>query len=295
MSRQLITGKMSLVGLMGWPVGHSLSPAMHNAAFNELGMDWLYLLFPVRPGEVEQALKGLVALNFVGCNVTVPHKEAAKRAADELSESARIIGAVNCIHIQEGRLFASNTDATGFSKSLQEAGCHPQGMRVAVLGAGGSSRAVVYALARAGAESVVVINRTLERAAVLVEDMADLFPGGALRFEPRTREAFVKLGDKVDLVVNTTSMGMVPHVTACPWPEDVPMPANAFYYDLVYNPLETVFLARARAVGATGVDGLGMLLHQGVAAFEMWTGQPAPLEVMRQALYGQASQLGAMR
>jgi len=291
-SAQLTTAETSLVGLMGWPVGHSLSPAMHNAAFAELDIDWIYLPLPVQPGDVDSAIKGLVALNFVGSNVTVPHKQAVMRYMDELSEAARITGAVNTILIQDGRLLGYNTDPIGFLNSLQEAGCHPQGMRVAVLGAGGSARAVVYALAQVGADSVVVVNRTVERAAVLVDDMDGLFPNNALSYEPLTQETLVTLGNNVDLVVNSTSVGMYPHVAACPWPEEVPMPGNAVYYDLIYNPLETVFLARARAMGATGVDGLGMLVHQGALAFETWTGQPAPLEVMRKTCFNGVLELG---
>ena len=283
MKDQRITGKTLLVGVVGWPVGHSLSPAMHNAAFAELGIDWAYLPLPVQPNNVEQALKGLIALNFVGSNVTVPHKQAVMRYMDELGDAAQITGAVNTIHIQDGKFFGYNTDPYGFLNSLTEAGCRPQGMRVAVLGAGGAARAVVYALARAEVDSVIVFNRTAKRAAFLVDDLADIFPDSSLNFEALTRETLATLGNKVDLVVNTTSVGMYPQVDTCPWPEEVPIPHNALFYDLVYNPLETVFLARARAAGATAIDGLGMLVHQGALAFEKWTGQQAPVEVMRQA------------
>jgi shikimate dehydrogenase len=283
MKNQPITGKTSLVGVMGWPVEHSLSPAMHNAAFAELGLDWAYLPLPVQPGDVEQALNGLLALNFVGTNVTVPHKQAVMRYMDELSEAAQITGAVNTIHIQDGKFIGANTDPAGFLNSLQEVGGRPQGMRVAVLGAGGAARAVVYALAKTEVASAIVFNRTAERAAFLVDDLADAFPDSRLRSEALTEEALSMLGNKVDLVINTTSVGMYPQIDTCPWPEDVPMPPNALFYDLVYNPLETVFLARARAAGAPAVDGLGMLVHQGALAFETWTGQQAPVEAMRQA------------
>jgi shikimate dehydrogenase len=283
MKDQRITGKTLLVGVVGWPVGHSLSPAMHNAAFAELGIDWAYLPLPVQPNNVEQALTGLVALNFLGSNVTVPHKQAVMRYMDELGDAAQITGAVNTIHIQDGKFFGYNTDPYGFLNSLKEAGCRPQGMRVAVLGAGGAARAVVYALARAEVDSVIVFNRTAERAAFLVDDLADIFPDSSLSFKALTRETLGTLGNKVDLVVNTTSVGMYPQVDTCPWPEEVPIPHNALFYDLVYNPLETVFLARAHAAGATAIDGLGMLVHQGALAFEKWTGQQAPVEVMRQA------------
>jgi shikimate dehydrogenase len=278
-----ITGKTKLVGLIGWPVEHSLSPAMQNAAFSDLGLNWAYVPLPVDPKDVRQALYGLIALNFTGVNVTVPHKQAVIRYLDELSPAARITGAVNTIYMKQGKLHGHNTDAIGFLNSLIEAECHPRGMRVVVLGAGGAARAVTYALCRAEAAAVTVFNRTAERAAFLVDDLAEVFPDSRLSFAPLTGESLRQWGDAVDLVVNTTSVGMSPHVENCPWPDDVPVPAQATFYDLVYNPLETVFLARARAAGVKAIDGLGMLVHQGAYAFELWTGQQAPVEVMRRA------------
>jgi shikimate dehydrogenase len=278
-----ITGKTSLVGVIGWPVRHSLSPHMHNAAFAELNLDWAYVPLPVRPDHVEQALKGLVALNLVGVNVTIPHKQAVMRYIDELSEAARITGAVNTIHLQDGKYFGYNTDAIGFLNALKEANYSPKGLRVAVLGAGGAARAVVFALVRAGADSVIVLNRTAERGAFLVDDLAAAFPNSSLCFEALTPDALAALDDRVDLVVNSTSVGMFPEVDESPWPAEVPMSAKIVYNDLIYNPLETVFLARARAAGAVTIDGLGMLVHQGAFAFERWTNRQAPLETMRQA------------
>jgi shikimate dehydrogenase len=278
-----ITGKTKLVGLMGWPVEHTLSPAMHNTAFATLGLNWVYVPLAVQPRDVRQALLGLAALNFAGANVTVPHKQAVIRYLDELSPAARITGAVNTVYMKHGKLHGHNTDATGFLDSLVEAGCHPRDMRVAVLGAGGAARAVTYALCRAEAASVTVFNRTAERAAFLVDDLAEVFPDSHLSFAPLTSQSLQQLGDAVNLVINTTSLGMAPDVENCSWPDDVPVPAHATFYDLVYNPLETVFLARARAAGAKVVDGLGMLVHQGAYAFELWTGQQAPVKVMRQA------------
>ncbi len=278
-----ITGKTSLVGLIGWPVEHSLSPMMQNAAFTKVGLDWVYVPLPVRPDNVPQALAGLSALNFVGVNVTVPHKQAVMRYMNELSDSAKIIGAVNTICLQQGKYIGHNTDATGFLNSLLEANCHPQGMRVAVLGAGGAARAVVFALAQAKAASVIVLNRTAERAAFLVDDLVETFPNNALHFAALTPQSIMDLNNQLDLVVNTTSVGMSPNIEDCPWPSDVAMPSQTIFYDLVYRPLETVFLARAREAGAKTIGGLGMLIHQGAAAFERWTGQAAPIAVMRQA------------
>lgn len=280
---QAISGATSLVGLMGWPVEHSLSPKMHNAAFAKLQLNWSYVPLAVRPPHVHTALKGLEALSFKGVNVTVPHKQAVMRHMDELSKSAKIIGAVNTIHLQNGRFIGYNTDSTGFLNSLVEADCHPKDMRVAVLGAGGAARAVVFALAWAEAASVVVLNRTAERAAFLVDDLIDAFPSSTLHFAKLSRSSFVALRESFDLVINTTSVGMHPRTASCPWPDEIPMPSTAVYCDLVYNPLETVFLARARAAGARTIDGLGMLIHQGAAAFERWTGQSPPIEIMRQA------------
>lgn len=272
-----------MVGLLGWPVSHSHSPNMHNAAFAELDLDWAYIPLPVRPGDLKQALLGLMALNFVGGNVTVPHKQAVMRYMDDVSKAAKTIGAVNTIHLKDGKFVGYNTDSTGFLNSLIEANYHPKGMRVAVLGAGGAARAVVFALAWAEVNSVVVLNRTAERAAFLIDDLIEAFPGSKLHFAPLSDSSVVALKDSFDLVVNTTSVGMHPNIEGCPWPDKIPMPATAAYYDLVYNPVETTFLARAKAAGAKTIDGLGMLVHQGAAAFEFWTGQSAPIEVMRLA------------
>ncbi len=285
-----ITGQAHLAGVMGWPVSHSLSPTMHNAAFAYLGLEWTYVPLPVRPENVEPALKGLAALSFTGANVTIPHKQAVMRYMDELSDAAQITGAVNTIHLHEGKFCGYNTDAVGFLNALIEANCHPKGMRVAVLGAGGAARAVVFALVRAGAESVVVLNRTAERGAFLVDDLAAAFPDSLLNFDTLTPDSLTALTDKIDLVVNSTSVGMYPHIEATPWPEAVPMSAQTTYCDLVYNPLQTRFLAQAHAAGAAVVDGLGMLVHQGAFAFEKWTGQPAPVEVMRQACLSRLNQ-----
>lgn len=283
MNQHAITGTTRLTGVIGWPVEHSLSPMMHNAAFAALSLDFVYVPLPVKPDFVDQALQGLAALNFVGANVTVPHKQAVMRYMDELSDAARLTGAVNTIHIHNGKFYGYNTDAIGFLNSLKEANCNPKGLRVAVLGAGGAARAVVYALARGHAHSVIVLNRTAQRAAFLVDDLDDLFPNSSLSFEALTDQALAALDGAVDLVVNTTSVGMYPRVDACPWPAGVPIPRNVTFCDLVYNPLETVFLRRARAAGAAVIDGLGMLVHQGAFAFEKWTGRQAPLDVMRQA------------
>lgn len=282
MNQHQITSKTKLVGLIGWPVETSLNTVMHNAAFAQLGIDWACVPLPVQPKYLEQALKGLVALNFVGANVIAPHRQALMRYMDKLSQVARITGAVDTIHIQDGKFYGYDTDASGIVSTLKEAGCDPKDMRVAILGAGGPARAAIFSLALAKAACITVLNCTSERAAFLVDDLAPAFPGSRLTFKLLNTENLVTLSSELDLVINTTTLGRRSRRDACPWPADVAIPAKAIFYDLVYNPLKTVFLQRAREAGAKTIDGLGMLIHQGAFAFKRWTGQEAPVEVMRQ-------------
>ena len=280
--------------MMGWPVGHSLSPAMHNAAFEALGLNWRYVPLPVPPGQVAAALRGLVALGFRGANVTVPHKAAVLAELDAVAPNARAVGAVNTVLVERGgdaeaRLWGHNTDAAGFTGALRDSGFDPEGRSVVVVGAGGGARGVVHGLMEAGAARIVVLNRTFERAAVMISDLggvprAGVGPGPpgleALPLDPDTLTASVRAAD---LLVNTTSVGMWPNGDDSIWPEDVPVPPGLTVFDLVYNPLETKLLEQARRSGARAVGGLGMLVRQGALAFELWTGVEAPIEVMRGA------------
>jgi shikimate dehydrogenase len=270
------------VGLIGWPVKHSLSPAMHNAAFQALGLGWWYELLPVPPGQLGGALAGLSAGDFGGANVTVPHKSAVMAYLDEIDDAARSIGAVNTISVQGKRLLGHNTDAAGFVGALREAGLEPSGRRALVLGAGGAARAVAYALGQAGC-AVAIYNRTVKRAAELVHDMQGLglcapvawVPGGTALDE-------LDLA-RFDLLVNATAAGMWPNSEDTPWPEALSLPSHLTVFDLVYNPLETRLLRQARQAGARTIDGLGMLVWQGALAFELWTGQKPPADLMRAA------------
>jgi shikimate dehydrogenase len=278
-------GRTQLVGLIGWPVEHSFSPRMHNAAFDALGLNWRYVPLPVRPGRVEDALRGLMALGFRGANVTVPHKRAVLAALDDVAPDARALGAVNTLVVarEDDRgpaLHGHNTDAGGFVAALRRGGFTPQGARAVVVGAGGAARAVVFGLLEAGARRVVVLNRTPARARRLV---ADLGAGDRLDAHPLTGEALVEHARAADLLVNATTVGMAPAAERTIWVVDAPLPASLTVFDLVYNPLETRLLRQARRVGAATIDGLGMLVHQGAQAFELWTGRPAPVAVMARA------------
>ena len=281
-----IDGHTQLVGLIGWPVEHSLSPAMHNAAFDALRLNWRYVPLPVRPDRIESAIRGLAALGFRGANVTVPHKRALLPFLDTLAPDASALGAVNTIVVgrEEDKLIGHNTDAQGFIGALRHAEFEPQGKRVAVVGAGGAARAVVYGLLTAGAAHIALLNRTPERAEALLADMgsASLQPSRLCAL-PLTAEHLAECAREADLLVNSTSVGMWPEIDGSIWPLGTALPAHLTVFDLVYNPLQTRLLQQAQESGAQAIDGLGMLVEQGALAFELWTGRPAPLEVMRAA------------
>ncbi len=288
MSLLPISGKTKIVGLIGWPTGHSVSPAMHNAAFAALGMDWRYVPLPVttdRPAAVGEAVRGVRALGLVGANVTVPHKQAVMPHLDELTPAAAAIGAVNTIVVtQDGRLLGDNTDAPGFVADLRDHGVEPQGRHCLVLGAGGSARAVVYGLAQAGAMSVTIANRTVPRAEEL---NAALQPGihGCRLDACALPDSLAGAAETADLVIYCTSLGMSPNVDGLPWDAGLAFRAGQTVYDLVYNPRVTRLLRKAETDGARAIGGIGMLIWQGAIAFERWTGVMPPVEVMRQAIH----------
>jgi shikimate dehydrogenase len=277
------------VGLIGWPVEHSVSPSMHNAAFRELGLDWEYRLLSTPPGKVQARLGALEGDGYRGANVTVPHKFAVMPYLHSVAQSAQAMGAVNTIVVQEGHLRGANTDGDGFLAALREAGFEPSGRQALVLGAGGSARAVVYSLAQAGCP-VTIYNRSAERAAALVQYLTDAGVG-----QPLSAVESAHLEDldfsRFGLLVNATPLGMYPEIHASPWPDGLPLPSHWTVFDLVYNPEQTSLMIEARAAGAKAIGGLAMLVHQGAKAFELWTGQEAPVDVMRAAAE-QALRLG---
>jgi shikimate dehydrogenase len=262
-----------LAAVIGSPVRHSLSPAMHNAAFRELELDWVYLAFEVAPDSLPAAFTGVRALGLGGLSVTIPHKGSALAQVDEVTAAARAVGAVNTVvRRTDGGLVGENTDGPGFLRSLSDEGFDPAGRRCAVLGAGGAARTLVHALAGAGAAEVVVLNRTPERA----EAAAAL--AGAVGRVGAAADV-----EGVDLVVNATPLGL-----AGTDPDALPVDPGLLgpgqlLVDLVPNPAVTPLMGAARARGARVAGGLGMLVHQGALAFELWTGRPGPLGVMRAA------------
>ena len=268
---------------MGDPVKHSVSPAMHNAAFHTLGLNYAYLPFNVRSDKLPAAVEGIRALNIVGINVTIPHKVSVIPLLDEIDTLAQRIGAVNSIHNKGGRLIGCNTDVEGFLRLLKEHGIDARGRRVAVFGAGGASRAVCFALASRGAE-ITILNRTVDRAADLIADLSD-YAGYTFEALTMTPANLARTLAKADLLVNATSIGMVPGVDKSPVSRELLVDRHTVV-DIVYNPVKTRLLKDAEKAGATAIGGLGMLAWQGALSFEMWTGCAAPLDVMRKAAAG---------
>jgi len=271
-----INGETRLLGLLGWPVGHSFSPAMHNAALAAAGLNYAYVPLAVRPSGLKTAVSALSSLNFRGVNVTVPHKQTIIPLLDEIDSAAAAIGAVNTVVIGDnGRLLGKNSDWSGFMADLAALDVDVNGRSCVIFGAGGSARAVAYGLVQAGA-MVHVVARRQEQAEALVEGMG--LPHGSI-----TAANMNVVGElTAPLLVNCTPLGMHPHEDGSVWGAK-PFPSDSFAYDLVYNPTETLFMRQARAAGCGAVNGLGMLLRQGAVAFEWWTGVAPDVDVMQAA------------
>jgi shikimate dehydrogenase len=273
--------------LLAHPAGHSLSPVMHDAAFAALGIDARYEAWDVPPAELAAAVERLRDPEILGANVTVPHKRAVLTLLDDLDAEAAAIGAVNVVRRDAGRLLGGNTDGEGFLRSLREAGLDPAGRHALLLGAGGAARAVGWALLRAGAADVRIVNRTHASAVALADALA-AEAGGAVHALRDPLDG----AEHVDLWVNATSVGMrrggvdpdASPLDPAAFARRGPGATPAAAVDLVYRPRRTRFLRDAEAAGLVTLDGSGMLLHQGAAAFEAWTGRAAPLAAMRAAL-----------
>lgn len=259
-----------LAAVIGSPVAHSLSPAIHQAAFEAAGLDWSYVPFEVAEGRASAALDAMRTLGIAGLSVTMPHKEAVARSVDRLDPAARSLDSVNTVSWLGDDLLGSSTDGAGFVASLSEVGVSVDGAVMAILGAGGAARAVVDAVARAGARSIVVINRSVDRGRAAAE-LADVAAIGTAADVP-----------DADLVVNATSVGMGGNADDA-GSADLPCPAELLgsgqvVADLVYHPLETAWLRAARLRGATTVDGLGMLVHQAALQQRIWLGDDAIID-----------------
>ena len=263
----MINGATRVVGVIGDPVDHTASPAMHNAAFKDLGLDYVYVAFRVGNAELSEAIEGMRGLNIAGLNVTVPHKKAVMAYLDVISPEARAIGAVNTIVNKDGKLIGHNTDAFGFTKSVDLEGTLKKWPQIVVLlGAGGAARAVLFALLqRPEIERIHLINRTKAKGKLLANEMDS---------EGRVYTGSLSDGEwaEVGLLINSTSVGLFPDVTSSPLPDASVIRPDMLVVDIIYKPLQTQLMLKARECGATAINGLGMLVWQGVRAFELWTG-----------------------
>ncbi len=275
-----VTGATRLAGVIGDPVRHSLSPTIHNAAFGHLGLDWVYVALPVPAGEGAAAVSAMRTLGIDGLSVTMPHKADVATAVDELTPAARALGVCNCLYRPDGadRIVGHSTDGDGFVAAFESRfGCGPEGRSFLVAGAGGAARSIVEALGRAGVADIALTNLSPDRA----EAAAALAPQARVVDGPDV----VRAVTDADVVVNTTSVGMA----GGPDPDGRPIPveglrAGQCVVDIVYQPRRTPLLVAAEAAGATVDDGVAMLVGQAALAFELWTGIPAPLEVMTAAV-----------
>jgi len=264
------------LALLGYPLGHSLSPAMHNAAFKAVGLsDWRYEAMSIEPERLGEAVMVIRGEGYAGANVTVPHKETVLILLDGLTPVAEAIGAVNTLVKKDGRLIGHNTDAAGLLADLQAQGVVLSQRTVLILGAGGAARAAIAALAGVGA-GLRVAARRREQA----ESLQTIAP---IEIFDRTPLGLRRACADCALILNATPLGMTPNIATTPWPMGTPFPPDAFVYDLVYNPVETRLVRQGRAAGLRAATGLGMLVEQGALAFELWTGKEAPRDIMRQA------------
>lgn len=283
----MINGRTKIIGVIGHPIGHSLSPQMHNAAFEHSGLDYAYVPFPVDPSHLGEAIKGVRALGLCGINVTIPHKVAVLDYLDDLDPSAVYLRNVNTIVNRDGRLIGYNTDGIGILTSLTENGVDIKGRRVVCVGAGGVAQTIVLELLRAGCGRIDIVNRSIGKAEALKqlaidagEDRVSAMPmhnGSGIAFSTE----YIDAASKADIIIQTTSVGMYPHSAEAPAVPVSCLNPMQIVFELVYNPINTQLVTKAREIGCRIIDGVALFVNQGAAAFEIWTGQKAPIEVMR--------------
>jgi len=284
-----ISGKTRLCGVIGDPIGHSLSPTIQNAAFSHLGLDFVFLAFPVKAADLENAMRGMRGLGIHGLNVTMPHKSAVIGCLDEVDFTVRFLDSANTILNRDGKLSGFSTDGVGALKALLEKGVALSGKKVTLLGAGGAAKAIAFVLAPEVGE-LAILNRSAEKAEELAETLGHMFNrkvvGGSL-----SPDAIKENLRDSDVLVNATSAGMKPNISqslvAPEW-----LKSDLAVMDIVYNPVETKLAKDAKAAGAKVISGVEMLIYQGAASFEIWTDHSAPIEVMRNAALNKLSSAG---
>ena len=276
----VISGKTRVCGVIGDPIEHTLSPIMHNAAFESLKLEYVFLAFKVKSAEVGNAMSGMRALGIHGLNVTMPHKNAVIKYLDEVDPAGKVIASANTILNKDGRLLGFNTDGVGALNALEQNGVKPRGKKVLLLGAGGAAKAIAYTLSQE-VDELVILNRTPKSATELANLLKQKFKKKINAGELSPSAVKDNLANS-DVLINATSVGMKPNANQTPVAPEWLKPDLAVM-DVVYNPLETRLAKDAKAVGAKVVSGVEMLIYQGAASFEIWTACKAPVEVMRKA------------
>jgi len=275
-----ISGKTKVCGVIGDPIEHSLSPVMHNAAFEALKIDYIFLAFQVKATAIENAMNGMRALNIHGLNVTMPHKNVVIKYLDEIDPTAKTIASVNTILKKDNKLFGFNTDGVGALNALEQNGVKLKGKKVLLLGAGGAAKAIAYTLSQE-VDELVILNRTRKQATDLASLLKQKFNKKieADEFSPSAVKENIAASD---VLINATSIGMKPNDNQTPIQPELLKPDLAVM-DIVYNPIETKLAKDAKSAGAKVISGVEMLIYQGAASFEIWTACKAPVEVMRKA------------
>jgi len=279
-----ITGHTRLGGLLGSPVSHSISPMMHNDSFQQLGLDFAYLCFDVKPDRLKEAVSGLRTMNTYGFNLTMPDKEAVLPYLDELSLEAQLVGAVNTVKNENGRLIGYNTDGLGYLKSVEEAGCHIVGKEMTLLGAGGAACAIAAQAAISGVAKLHLVSRrgrSWDKAKKLVSDINQRTGCQTDLIDLADRKGLKKALESSLLLTNATSAGMAPDTNLTPLEDVSLLHPDLIVSDVIYNPRQTRLLQEAAALGCQTFNGMYMLLYQGAAAFRIWTGQDMPVELIR--------------
>lgn len=279
----MITGKTKVTGIFGYPIEHTLSPIIHNTAYEYLGLSYVYVPFLVNPSDIKHALKSIKIFGICGINVTIPHKESCLPYLDFINPEANDIGAVNTIKLEKDKLLGYNTDGYGFISSLKnETSFKPRGKTIFILGAGGSSRAVVYALAKEKVARIIVANRTVDRAEKLANEIHKKFPLCKTEAIPLTSKFINEYIKESSLLVNTTSVGLK-HSDGF-LIDTSSLHTGLVVYDLIYSSFGTRLLLEARKRKLEAIDGLGMLIYQAGLSFEIWTGKKAPIKIIQQAV-----------
>lgn len=283
---QLISSNTKLTALLGYPVKQSLSALMHNTAFRHLGLDYIYIPFDIEQKDLKTTVEGLKTMNFTGFNLTMPHKQEIMQYLEEISKEAKLIGAVNTVVKENGRLIGYNTDGKGYIASLEEEKIPVKNQKVVMVGAGGAAKSIAIQLAMEGVEEILLLNRTPEPAEEIANTITENIPGCGIKVQEFNQSNLQKALEEANILINCTPLGMYSMKDSSIIEDESILRKDLVVSDLVYNPAETKLLGQGKNRGCKTINGLGMLIWQGAFAFNMWTGEDMPVEVVREKMVG---------